>query len=1315
MKRLLIALAAAAAVSTASAIITDTQLFETSFDDFVADVQAEDSSAITAYESGMQPSFNAPYPCGSYGDSYLKLDTGDATLWRTNTSEAANIYFDMAIQFMPTAAGDEPDPAGNKIVVFMDADTNIVVISGTDATDHTPVTNRIAGSSGTFTVVPKSWARLTLSAVQDSGVLCFAVRVNGSLLGNFYSLDTDTTVKEVGFSGSGALDDFVARTTDPFYSGDYAARIGGVPPACEMYATYGEALADALMTTSADTATAITLPNDTTIDGSAATPYAIKDAASLKALQDAVFANPAVRSLNFVQTANIDMTGTTDFYGIGWFTSTDKYASLPAGVTNKQDIAFAGTYDGAGYAISNVTLVRHNYAGVFNNVSGTVKDLTVQDIGFSGTCAEWGCAIVGNAQGSAVLENLTAQTSTGFNWGDSANHNVAGIVIRPVGATIVRGCVNNAAINATAKRLGGIAAFSSSASGEGVRILNCTNTAALTSTDGTRGVGGILGCAEAGTSATATVISGCTDFGSEVAEASGGHAGAIVGSNWNGSYTYTDGGGNTFLEATGDCGYVKNAVFGRAYAIDAGIDGANYLTTVAQADLAAGNTYVLLADVAASETPVFTFDAAGTIAFNTNGFNFAGTVAASDPLIDVTSATADGVITYTAAEGTEVATITKSGVTTSYSTLQKALAAAESGDTVSLVGAASGAVTIPAGITVQLGDRCSLADVTSLAGEGVLALPSGESPQSVHQRLCQQTTWAGTLYIRDVDIFSAINLTLLGNANSTVRFNNAGCAFTTGSTTAHAIKALEIGPNGLDVIGEYQSGTFTFPCALAGTGTLKIAVQNSSNGTDTKTINFTGDVSGFTGSITFDSDANALVNFGTDAGEGGATAAKQIGVKTDGVVTVAAGKTWTANDFIFNGNVTLDGALADLDGESGAVGVVWNNKPDAVLRVNNAEACVLGNVTNWRGTYIVGWSPTGAFNPNSYGNANSTVALAADLAASAYFGSGSKTTLDILPTVRLDADVEIKNGYSETNDVALVTFAKLTGDHEFATSVGTGNEGGVPKTRRYAITTLDNFTGSLKVKAGSELRIGTVNVATGTDLAGRVIAAECEAMATAAGAEADGVIAGALALTVDGTASGTLEYKADGAEGAGLYVASAPTPVTPEVTPSASSTVDCGSAAAATAAADAINAAKATYIKAPAAAELSSEAAAAYANLFDARADGNNVVVELNATGTNALETAAANVAAQIVAPANLASILSSAGVRSISVTGAQPGFFYSVVYAADLTALPTAAEGNRGLADAEGAVALPIPAPASGATAGFYRVLVNVQPLVLE
>ena len=257
------------------------------------------------------------------------------------------------------------------------------------------------------------------------------------------------------------------------------------------------------------------------------------------------------------------------------------------------------------------------------------------------------------------------------------------------------------------------------------------------------------------------------------------------------------------------------------------------------------------------------------------------------------------------------------------------------------------------------------------------------------------------------------------------------------------------------------------------------------------------------------------------------------------------------------------------------------------------------------------------------------------------------------------------------------------------------------QTKRYAITTLDAFSGILNLAANSSVNIGTVNVASAPAAGQRVVAMTLGTGAT---------VGGTLNLTVSGTASGTLEYKADGAEGAGLYVASAPTPVTPEVTPSVSGTVDCGSADAAAAAADAINAAKSTYIKAPAASELSGEAATTYANLFTARADGTSVVVELNADGTNALETAATNVAAQVAA--DLSAVAATVGATAVSITGAQPGFYYSVVYDNNLRTLSSTAaiESDRALANAEGSVELRIPAKKVNATAGFYRVKVSAK-----
>jgi len=725
MKRLLIALVAAVAVSTAFARVTDKQSFESSFSDFEPSDVDEDSSALAAYNNDKPTYVTPPYNFAKdeYGQRYLSLDTGDATLWRTNADEAA--YFDMVIQLNPCSTAPEIDDE-TKIAVYVGSDEQgnpqLFVLS---CNEQGNVVTNMAGLS----YDTSNWIRLTIASNNGMFYL-YANGVAEPCGGPYYPLPgKDATIKSVGFKGTGKLDDFVARTTNPFFNNENAVvSIGGLTG--ERYASLEDAIADnPTQTPQLEANTSLATPlaygesirvklNNYTLsgittgslvpvastssagvttytanyfprtatpdqDGSPEHPYEIADADDLVALQDAILADAAngttFASKSYVQTANIDMTGVAGFYGIGWFDSSTSFASVPSGVASngKTALPFAGTYDGQGYTNSNVTIVKHSYAGVFNNVSGTVKNLTVKDVGLSGTCSEWGCAIVGNAASGSLLENLTAVTSSGFNWGNSANHNVAGIVVRPIGAATIRGCVNYAAISAVSKRLGGIASFVGSGS-TGTVFDSCTNYAALVSTDGTRGVGGILGCAEGGVknspTANDTIIRNCADFGSETAQGSGGHAGAIVGSNWNESYTYTDDGGNTFKAASSDCGYAKNAVFGRAYAVDAGIDneGNNCLTTVKQADLAAGNTYTLLADVAASETPVFTLaEASDTIAFDTaRGFTFAGTVAVDrSKLMPATFETEGTVTTYSTTAG--VASVDN----VAYATFTEALAA----------------------------------------------------------------------------------------------------------------------------------------------------------------------------------------------------------------------------------------------------------------------------------------------------------------------------------------------------------------------------------------------------------------------------------------------------------------------------------------------------------------------------------------------------------------------------------------------------------------------------------------------------------------
>ena len=380
-------------------------------------------------------------------------------------------------------------------------------------------------------------------------------------------------------------------------------------------------------------------------DGSAAHPYEVADGAALKALQKGLLTGKNLTGKNFQMTSDIDMTGVTDFYGIGWFTSSDSKDASLSGLSGNHP--FTGVFDGNGRTISNVSIVKHNYAGIFNCIDGaTIKNLTVSNVTFSGTCSESGFAIVGNSYGASVLENLTSAGT----WPADMNHNTAGIAVRAQGDTLFTNCVNYVNLTTSSKRLGGILAFSedpASASDPGVRIYNCTNYGNLSSTDGSRGVAGILSRSEA--EYDTTTIGNCANFGTLTATGANGFTGQIVGQL--DANSYRDDGGNTFLASANIVGDFKGkAVSNLFYAVDAGIDGMNYLTTVKPSDLAAGNTYTLLANVPASETPVFALAVGETIAFDTaRGFTFAGTIV-GDPAIGVRidSETVGTITTYTA-------------------------------------------------------------------------------------------------------------------------------------------------------------------------------------------------------------------------------------------------------------------------------------------------------------------------------------------------------------------------------------------------------------------------------------------------------------------------------------------------------------------------------------------------------------------------------------------------------------------------------------------------------------------------------------------
>ena len=242
MKRLLVTLVAVVAVSSAFVRVADTRTFESESDvsAFVVYGEAgEDASALADYDQN-QPAFTAPYPCDGYGDKYFMLDTGSATLWRTNTT-AGDVYFDMVMQFNPRKTAPVPDDDA-KIAVYMNASSNLVVVAG----DGTPARNSTPYEIDSYssTILPGAWGRLTIASETTENGLLFKVYLNGEQLfsgktGEFQSLVADTTITWLGLSGTGALDDFVVRTTDPFIKTP-AATIGE-----EGYASFAQALADA--------------------------------------------------------------------------------------------------------------------------------------------------------------------------------------------------------------------------------------------------------------------------------------------------------------------------------------------------------------------------------------------------------------------------------------------------------------------------------------------------------------------------------------------------------------------------------------------------------------------------------------------------------------------------------------------------------------------------------------------------------------------------------------------------------------------------------------------------------------------------------------------------------------------------------------------------------------------------------------------------------------------------------------------------------------------------------------------------------------
>ena len=200
-----------------------------------------------------------------------------------------------------------------------------------------------------------------------------------------------------------------------------------------------------------------------------------------------------------VLTTNIDLTGE---------------AWTPIG---SESNPYTGTFDGAGYTISGMTLENaESYSGLFGNVTGTVRDFTV-----TGTITITGSEAVskvGGAVGSLGIATAGGTVSAG-------NDHIGGVVgsMPENSSPTVENCVYTGGINITvaAGSVAGVVGYIRTGT-----IQNCANQGGISVSGSGGSVGGILGYCNN----KSIKITACYNTG--IISASGtANVGAIVGQN----------------------------------------------------------------------------------------------------------------------------------------------------------------------------------------------------------------------------------------------------------------------------------------------------------------------------------------------------------------------------------------------------------------------------------------------------------------------------------------------------------------------------------------------------------------------------------------------------------------------------------------------------------------------------------------------------------------------------------------------------------------------------------------------------------------
>lgn len=539
--------------------------------------------------------------------------------------------------------------------------------------------------------------------------------------------------------------------------------------------------------------------------GSEDSPFLIEDVADLKAFRDAVNNGNNYSGKYVKLNASIDVSN-QEWTPIGNGTRSD---------SSYTGNAFAGIFDGGGYSITGLGITTGDSGaavGLFGVVDGgTVKNLTLSDVFINLNSNKNAGAAIGLMVNGSTAHNITVSGSV------SAVDGVGGIVGRMTISGTISDCTNNATVTATATGAGGIVGKAYyTAESKAMTISGCVNNGAVTGGYAAGGIAALSAANVSGCTNTAAITAG-TMAGGIIGEQT--MYGTISGNTNSGTISNsTSGSGTAYGGIVGWARYANsttdyplyeaitisdNINSGNISASGASLGCGGIVGTIYNQAVVTGNT-----NTAQSITGgTFASGIVGGAQVENNNLDISGktimasnnvsTTALSEIAANCVSSDMYSNDSQFVAKENSDAWVAQIG-TSKYATLQAAIDAAVSGDTIALIAdvATSGTVTVPEGLTVTLnlgsfnitGTPAELAAYAVIHNNGNLTITGSGTI------LCDHKLSGSTAYAVNT-ILNTGTLTINGGTvkNVSTAASQIGYAIDNNSTSRDAILTIDGG------------------------------------------------------------------------------------------------------------------------------------------------------------------------------------------------------------------------------------------------------------------------------------------------------------------------------------------------------------------------------------------------------------------------------------------------------------------------------------------------------------------------------------------